>query len=190
VSRTRRAAALLLLAILAGSLGADWVARTPYEAQDRDHLNAAPSRRFPLGTDELGRDRFSRLLHGARVSLLLAPAAALVSVAISALLGILAGHWGGWRERVILSGTDLVLSLPWLFLLLTVRAMLPLNVSPCLSVIITFALLGLLGWAAAARVIHAGVRGCPPGRVLWTHILPNLRPLLLAQFWILVPASC
>jgi ABC-type dipeptide/oligopeptide/nickel transport system permease subunit len=150
----------------------------------------------------LGRDRFSRLVHGSRVSLLLAPAAALLSLSIATLVGLAAGQWGGWRERTILAGNDLVLSLPWLFLLLTIRALLPLNVPPWLSVGITFALLGMLGWAAAARVIHAGVRslrnsdfalqaracGCSPRRLLLAHILPNLRPVLLAQFWILVPA--
>lgn len=193
--------AILLVCVLA-SMGAGFIAHASYDAQDRDHLDAAPSWRFPLGTDELGRDRFARLLCGTRVSLLLAPCAAFISISISAAAGILAGSWGGWREGLILSGTDLVLSLPWLFLLLTIRAMLPLNVSPWLSVVVTFALLGLLGWASAARVIHAGVRslhnsgfvqharacGCPPRRLMFAHILPNLKPVLFAQFWILVPA--
>jgi len=202
MKRVRQAAGLLLIAIFAGALGAGLLARAPYEAQDRNHLSAPPSARFFLGTDELGRDRFSRLVYGCRVSLLLAPAAALLSVCISALAGILAAHWGGWRERVILAGTDLVLSLPWLFLLLTIRALLPLNVSPWISVVITFALLGTLGWAPAARVVHAGARslrnsefalqaracGCSARRLLLAHILPNLKPVLFAQFWILVPA--
>ncbi len=202
MKRTRPAAVFFLALIFAAGLGAGFLARTPYQAQDRDRLSAAPSWQYPLGTDELGRDRLSRLLHGTRVSLLLAPAAALVSLSIAGLLGVLAGYWGGWREHAILSGTDLVLSLPWLFLMLTVRAVLPLNTSPWLSVTVTFALLGMLGWAPAARVIHAGVRsirnsdfvlqarasGCPPRRLLATHVLPNLKPVLFAQFWILVPA--
>ena len=101
----------------------------------------------------------------------------------------------------MLAGVNLVLSLPWLFVLLTIRALLPLNVSPWLSVLITFALLGMLGWAPAARVAHAGVRslrnsdfvlqaracGCSPRRLMLAHILPNLKPVLFAQFWILVP---
>ena len=202
MSLTRRIAAVVLVLVFSGALAADFLARTPYEAQDRNQLSAAPSWRYPLGTDELGRDRLSRLLHGARVSLLLAPAAALLSLAISAFMGILAGYWGGWLERLMLAGTDLVLSLPWLFLMLTVRATLPLNVSPALSVIITFALLGTLGWGPAARVVHAGVRsfersefvlqaragGGSSWKVMSVHILPNLKPILFAQFWILVPA--
>jgi ABC-type dipeptide/oligopeptide/nickel transport system permease subunit len=96
---------------------------------------------------------------------------------------------------------DLFLSLPWLFLLLTVRALLPLNIPAVASVAVTFALLGMLGWAASARVVAAAVRemrnsefvlqaraaGCGPWRLLLAHVLPNVRPILLAQFWISVP---
>ncbi len=96
---------------------------------------------------------------------------------------------------------DLSLSLPWLFLLLTVRAILPLNVSPLISVAITFTLLGLLGWPASARVVCAGARalrnsdfvlqaqacGCPRARLLFRHVLPNLKPVLFAQFLISIP---
>jgi ABC-type dipeptide/oligopeptide/nickel transport system permease subunit len=169
--------------------------------QFRDALSAPPSARFPLGTDELGRDRFARLLYGTRVSLLLAPAAALLSTVIAALIGGLAGYLGGRWERFMTSGIDLFLSLPWLFLLLTVRALLPLNTSPVMSVTITFLLLGCLGWATPARIIRAGTRtlinsdyllqarasGISSVRLFWRHLLPNLRPILLAQFWVSVP---
>jgi ABC-type dipeptide/oligopeptide/nickel transport system permease subunit len=98
--------------------------------------------------------------------------------------------------------TDLFLSLPWLFLLITVRAILPLNVPPVVSVTITFALLGCLGWAATARVlcadaaslrdsdfvVMARANGADTWRILRRHVVPNLQPILLAQFWISVPA--
>ena len=118
--------------------------------------NAAPSGAHWLGTDQLGRDRFARLLYGTRISLLLAPAAALLSTALAGLIGGLAGYRGGGWQRFANSVTDLFLSLPWLFLLITVRALLPLNVSPAASVTVTFLLLGVLGWASAARVVCAG----------------------------------
>src|SRR5262245_11300880 len=114
---------IFLLAALA-----DWLAPAPYERQFRDAPSARPSRRFPLGTDELGRDRLSRLLYGTRVSLLLAPATALLSTLIAAAIGGAAGYLGGRWDRIALRAIDLFLSLPWLFLLLTARAMLPLNV--------------------------------------------------------------
>ena len=175
--------------------------RRSYAEQSRDFISAPPSAQFWLGTDELGRDRFARLLYGTRVSLLLAPAAALLSTLIAGLIGGAAGYLGGRWERIVTSGVDLFLSLPWLFLLLAVRALLPLNTSPVTSVILTFLLLGCLGWAAPARIIRAGTRtlvnsdylvqarasGIAPARLFWRHLLPNLRPILAAQFWISVP---
>jgi peptide/nickel transport system permease protein len=169
-----------------------------YEKQFRDSPNAAPSRRFPLGSDDLGRDRFSRLVYGTRVSLLLATAAAVLSCVAAALLGGIAGL--GIADKVILSVADLFLSLPWLFLLLMVRAFLPLDVSPMLSVTITFLLLGALGWAAPAKVVRAAVRkldvsdfmlqarATGSSRLLWRHLIPNLMPILWAQLWITIPA--
>jgi ABC-type dipeptide/oligopeptide/nickel transport system permease subunit len=194
------ALAVLLVAVVA-SLGAGWLAQHSYAEQSREFISAPPSAQFWLGTDELGRDRFARLLYGTRVSLLLAPAAALLATVIAALIGGAAGYLGGRWERMITSGVDLFLSLPWLFLLLAVRALLPLNTSPVTSVMITFILLGCLGWAAPARMIRAGTRtlahsdflvqasasGVSRWRLFWRHLLPNLRPLLLAQFWISIP---
>ena len=133
------------------ALGAAQIAPAPYEKQFRESPNSQPCRQFPLGTDELGRDRLSRLLYGTRISLLLAPAAALLATLIAAFAGIAAGMIGGRLEQLILSCVDLVASLPWLFLLIAVRALLPLNVSAYASVGVTFLLLGALGWASSAR---------------------------------------
>jgi len=194
-------AATILCAVLVATLLAGFLAPAPYARQFRDTPNASPSWQHLLGTDELGRDALSRLLYGSRVSLLLALAAALLATLIAGVIGGLAGYLGGWWERMAMAATDLSLSLPWLFLLLTVRAMLPLNVSPLTSVTITFALLGLLGWSASARVVCAGARalrnsefilqaracGCSPVRLLFRQVLPNLRPVLSAQFLISIP---
>ncbi len=197
----QRIALIVLAAAALASLGAGWLAQHPYAEQSRELISAPPSAQFWLGTDELGRDRFARLLYGTRVSLLLAPAAALLSTLIAAFIGGAAGYLGGRWERILTTGVDLFLSLPWLFLLLAVRALLPLNTSPVTSVTITFLLLGCLGWAAPARIIRAGTRtlvnsdylvqasasGISRWRLFWRHLLPNLRPILLAQFWISVP---
>src|SRR5207245_11061643 len=84
---------------------------------------------------------------------------ALLSTLIAALLGSAAGFLGGWLERIVLAVTDLSLALPWLFLLLTVRAMLPLDVPPMVSVIISFLMMVLLGWQAWVRVFCPAARG-------------------------------
>ena len=201
MKRIRQFALVVLAAVAVMSIGAELFAPASYSTQFREAPNAAPSRQHLLGTDDLGRDRFSRLLYGTRVSLMLAPAAALISTLLAGFIGGIAGYSGGWVQRVAMAGTDLFLSLPWLFLLILARAMLPLNVSPLTSVVVTFVLLGLLGWAAAARVVCAGVAGMrssdfvllahasgmSPTRTILCHLLPNLRPVLYAQFWISVP---
>ena len=198
----RREACAVLLFVLAVSLAASWLAPAGYAKQDREAAGVPPSHAHWLGTDEIGRDRFARVLYGTRISLLLAPAAALLSTLLAALIGGLAGYLGGAWARAAMAVTDLFLSLPWLFLLITVRAMLPLNVSPVLSVFVTFLILGLLGWTAAARVLcvtagslrnsdfvrqarASGIRGA---RLFWIHVLPNMKPVLYAQFWISIPA--
>lgn len=201
MTRVRIAAIVVLAAVAAGSLlPALWSPDT-YARQMRDLPDGEPSRKHPLGTDELGRDRLSRLLYGTRVSLLLAPAAALAASILAALIGGAAGFAGGWAQRLVMAGTDLFLSLPWFFLLITVRAAMPLNVSPWTSILVTFALLGCLGWAGAARIVCADAQaicgsdyvilaraaGASGWRLLLRHIVPNLTPVLKAQFWISIP---
>ena len=197
----RKTAAVVLAIIFIGALGASLFAPASYEQQFREAPHARPSHQFPLGTDDLGRDRLSRLLYGTRISLLLAPAAALLATALAAAAGASAGLLGGWWERAFVSATDLSLSLPWLFGLITVRAILPLDVAPVLSVAITFLMLGLLGWAGPARVVRTAVvslrssdfmaqaraSGCSGVRLLLLHLLPNVKPVLLTQFIVSIP---
>ncbi len=197
-----RVFAIVLLVLMAVvSLASGWIASGDYATQFREAPNAPPSRAHWLGTDQLGRDRLVRVAIGTRVSLLLAPAAALLSTVLAALLGGIAGYLGGLWQQLATMMIDLFLSLPWLFLLITARALLPLNVSPLTSVMVTFLLLGVLGWAASARVMCAGAAaarnsgfvlqaratGIGRLRLALVHVLPNLKPVLLAQFWTSVP---
>jgi peptide/nickel transport system permease protein len=202
MTTARKIALSLLGVICCASLAANLLAPISYAEQFRDLPGSPPSAKHWLGTDNLGRDRFSRVLYGSRVSLLLAPTAALISTLLAACIGGAAGFLGGRIQRLAMWTTDLFLSLPWLFLLLAVRALLPLNISPQLSAVVTFSLLGVLGWAASARIIcanssslrnsdfvlQARASGLKTPRVLAVHVLPNLAPVLLAQFWISIPA--
>ena len=198
----RNLACVVLLMVVGVSLAANWLAPAGYAKQYREAADAGPNRQHWLGTDEIGRDRFARVLYGTRISLLLAPAAALLSTLMAALVGGLGGYLGGRWARGAMAVTDLFLSLPWLFLLITVRALMPLNVSPLISVFVTFLMLGLLGWTSAARVLcstagslrdsdfvrQARASGVCGTRLFWIHVLPNLKPVLYAQFWISIPA--
>jgi len=201
MSLAQKMACAILLLVLGASAAANWLAPAGYARQYREATEAPPSHAHWLGTDELGRDRFARVLYGTRISLLLAPAAALFSTLMAAFIGGLAGYLGGGWARIAMAVTDLFLSLPWLFLLITARALLPLNVSPLVSVLVTFLLLGLLGWTAAARVLcstaaalrtsdfvrQARAAGLTRQRLFWIHVVPNLKPVLYAQFWISIP---
>jgi ABC-type dipeptide/oligopeptide/nickel transport system permease subunit len=201
MKNVRIASIVFLIVVALASFLGGLLVPSGYAHQFRDLPNAAASRRHLLGTDPLGRDRLARVLYGTRVSLLLAPASALLATALAGLIGCAAGLVGGWWEGVMTSGIDLFLSLPWIFLLIAVRALMPLNVSPWTSVTITFVLLGGLGWPAAARVVWADTRalrhsdsillaralGSSGFRLLRRQVLPQVMPVLRAQFWISVP---
>jgi peptide/nickel transport system permease protein len=135
------------------------------------------------------------------VSLLLAPAAAVISTLIALIIGGAAGCLGGACDRAASSTADLFLAAPTIMVLLTVRALLPLNLQPSTSILITCALLGGLGWAHSARVVRNRVAqllasdfivqaracGVSPSRIFLAHVTPNLKPVIVTQFWTAVP---
>ena len=194
------AVSVIAVASLCALLG-PWLAPAPYEHQFRGAVAQPPSSDHLLGTDELGRDRLSRLIYGTRVSLVLAPLAAILATALAALIGGIAGFFGGAVYRLVGIVIDVFLSMPWLFLLITVRAALPLDVAAEVSVIATFVVLGSLGWASAARIIavrtaelmqkdhvlQARALGIGEARTFWSQIVPNLSPVLLAQLCLCIP---
>jgi peptide/nickel transport system permease protein len=155
-----------------------------------------------MGTDELGRDRLSRLIYATRISILLAPAAALVSVAVAMLISAAAAARARGVEHSLSGFTTLSLSLPWIFLFIILRALLPLNTRPAESILITFGLMGIAGWAWPARVFTASIQrmkdsewllqaraaGISPRRIALVHAWPHLRDIAVAQFRTLVPA--
>jgi peptide/nickel transport system permease protein len=197
----RRIAAGYLSSVVLAAMVSPWLLPDVYAQQNRDAIAAPVSAAHPLGTDELGRDRLARMLEGMRVSLILAPAAAAIAIATAALGGVWAGWQGGLWDRALDGLSNLFLCLPGFFVLITVRAALPLDISPWMSVAVTFALLGLLGWAGPCRVIRsatralreatfvtaARARGIRPVRLAFRQLLPNLAPVLAAQFWTSVP---
>lgn len=156
---------------------------------------------FPLGTDRFGRDILSRLLHGARRSLAIALGAALAAVALGWGLGTAAGWRGGAVDVLVLRGGELVLALPWLYLLLAVRAALPLDLDPAHAAAATGLVLAAAAWAPAARLARdavAGLRGRTFVRaaralglggaaILGRHVVPHTLPLAAAHLVALAP---
>ncbi len=159
-----------------------------------------PSARHLLGTDDLGREQISRLIHAGRISLTVALTSTLLSVLIGVAIGSTAGHFGGWLETVLMRLTDVVLALPLLPLLLVVSAMLQKGgfadrFGKGGSVVVIIAVLSLFGWTVIARLAHGSALalkqrefieatralGAGHVRTVVTHIIPNsLAPIIVA----------
>ena len=200
--RGGRIVAACYLALLAVALlFAPLLALHSPEQQYRDCPCAAPSARFLLGTDDLGRDIFSRLLYGGRVSLGAGLAAAMLSVGIGLLSGAAAGFWRGLPRRAMLALAEVFLTVPWLYLLLAIRAFLPITLAPEHVLLLISAVIGIAGWAQPGRLIAqqaAEVRereyveiaeglGAGSWYIVRRHLLPALWPLAATQFLLLLP---
>ncbi len=149
-----------------------------------------PSSAHCLGTDDLGRDVFSRVIYGTRISLAVGFLAVLISVLIGTTLGLISGYYSGWVDAVIMRVIDILLCLPTIFLILMVIAVLK---DPNIYVVIM--VLGLMSWMGLARMVRGeclslrerdyilAVKGLgvSTGRIMFVHLLPNLiSPVIVA----------
>lgn len=128
-------AGLAVLAACAGLLGFDPL------TQDVVRMLEGPSRDFPFGTDELGRDILSRVIYGARTSLVTAAGAVLLAASIGVPIGLVAGFFGGWRDAVLMRFVDLLLALP--------------------GIMLALAMIAVLGRSQAAALVAVGITGVP-----------------------------
>lgn len=140
-----------------------------------------PSKEFLLGTDQIGRDVLSRLLYGMRISLLVGIMATLISTVIGVLLGLIAGYFGGAADMIIMRFTDMVMSFPYILLVLVAASIF----KPGLWSIIL--ILGFVDWPGIARLVRGNVlvlretnfvkgnlvAGMPLRHILFSEILPN-----------------
>lgn len=163
----------------------------PYDptALNVDHILQGPSAAHLFGTDALGRDVFSRMLYGARVSLWVGFVAVGISVAIGLALGLAAGYFGGIVDEAIMRGVDVMLCFPSFFLILAVIAFLEPSLTNIMVVI------GATSWMGVARLVRAEtltlrrrdfvlaakVAGAGSPRIIAVHILPNaIAPVLVS----------
>ncbi len=161
----------------------------------------SPGRWLLLGTDGYGRDQFSRLLYGGRISLFAGLLAAALSLGLGALIGTVAGYYGRSVDSVLMRLTEIFLAMPWLYLLLAVRAFLPLRISPEAAFFLLIAVIGTVGWARPARLVRGVVlsakernyvlaaRGFGASKfyLMRRHVLPQVSGVILTQAALLVP---
>jgi peptide/nickel transport system permease protein len=156
---------------------------------------------FLAGTDDYGRDQFSRILYGGQISIAVGLLATGVSLSLGLLIGLLAGYYGKWLDSMTMRGAELFLVLPWLYVLLAVRAFLPLHAGPTQVFFLLVTVIGTIGWARPARLIRGVVLsakthkyvlasrgfGASDFHILRRHILPHTYGILLTQAALLVP---
>ena len=186
----------LVFAIVMIAILAPWIA--PYDPNmSSGKVLTGPSAANWIGTDYLGRDAYSRLIYGARVSLVIGLCATVVGMAIGIPLGLFSGYVRGRMDLAIVQAIDIFISLPAIILALIITAVVGA------SVINLIIILGILKWPIIARIVRGQVLvlreqafveaaravGCSTARILRRHIAPNIMRVIAAQFAIVTSTS-
>jgi peptide/nickel transport system permease protein len=190
-------ATLVVLAFVVIALGAPYFA--PFDPIKTDYraIRKAPSAAHPLGTDEVGRDVLSRLIWGARASLLAGAVPVTIALLLSVPFGLLSGCAGGWLDGLIMRVTDAMLAIPFLIVAIALAAFLGPSLTNAMLAIGIAALPTFLrlarGTALALTteefVVSAQALGCSRLRVAVRHVLPNMLPPLMIQSSLTVAAA-
>jgi peptide/nickel transport system permease protein len=180
--------ALLLAGLIGLALFAPWLApHDPSEIRLEAKLTG-PGPSHPFGTDPLGRDVLSRVIYGARVSVLVGSMTVAICFGLGTLIGCVAGYYGGWPDEIIMRTVDIVLAFPGILLAITLTAVL----GPSLrNVVLALTVMGWVGYARIARaqvlalresdfVLAARALGVRDSRLIARHLFPNiLAPLIV-----------
>ncbi len=143
---------------------------------------------FMLGSEALGRDLFSRIVYGARVSMCIGLVGVLISFSLGIFVGAFSGYMGGWTDNLIMRWCEIEMSLPQFYFLLALAAVIPSGLSPVATFFMIVAIMSFIGWAGFARVIRgmaAAVRSAPfvdagralggsRSRILRQHVIPSM----------------
>ena len=190
-------ALVVLLGLVIVAIGAPWIAPYPPTAQDVNNMLAAPGSSHLLGTDDLGRDIFSRLIYGAPATVYASLLAVSVAVAIGLPVGLIAGIFGGWTDDIISRVIDTFLSFPAIVLAIAVTGALGIGLTNGMIAV------GIVMFPALARIVRARtliVRqelyvdasrcfGAPTWHILWKHVLPNALQPVIVQVTLLLAAA-
>jgi len=174
--------------VVVAAAAAPWLApHDPLRADLTSGLRPPGSPGHPLGTDQLGRDLFARVLHGARLALFIGICTVLITMVVGSVLGLVAGFAERWPAAVVMRVADVQLSFPFILLALTINAIVGLGLR---NIILS---LSAAGWVVYARVIRgevlsvkqrdyvhaAAALGMGRARLLWRHVLPNVAPSIV-----------
>lgn len=168
-----------------------------YEAIHLTHINQPPSAQFWFGTDDLGRDIFTRVWYGARISLTIGCLAALIDLGVGLLWGGVAGLVGGKIDELLMSFADILYSLPYLLIIILLSVFLGSGLFPLLIAIT------ITGWITMARIVRgqmlllkemdfvlaAKAMGASPARQLFVHLLPNAMGPILITLTLTIPSA-
>ena len=183
-----RAGLVLLSAVCLVAAGADLIAPgDPFTTSD--HVLRPPSWTHPFGSDDFGRDLFTAIVHGTRISLLVALAATAMAMSLGVLVGATAGYMGGWADDLLMRLTEVFQVVPRFFLVVTAVALFGSGLGLVILIV------ALTSWSSTARLVRAQVLsavtfdhvtaaravGARPLRVVWRHILPTAVPPLVAH---------
>jgi peptide/nickel transport system permease protein len=182
----------IIFFLLALSLAAPLLPLHDPNRIDLDSLRISPNAEHPFGTDEKGRDIFSRVIYGSKISISVALAAAFASSCIGSLIGLAAGYFGGRTDTIAMAFVDFILSFPSLLLVIAISVVLPPGIY---TVMIALA---AAGWTSFARLIRGQVLavkelpfvdaaraiGCSNARIIFVHIVPVCLPLSLVMMGI------
>jgi peptide/nickel transport system permease protein len=187
--------ALLVIIFVVTAVFAEQIAPYPYDSCQGCPVRVPPTNGFILGTDNLGRDMFSRIVWGARISVAVGFGAVLVGTGLATVLGIVSGYFGGWFDLLMQRLIDIWISIPALILLIVILSVFTSRSTDAqTSVVLVASTLGVLVAAGSSRVVRSaviGIRhqafmesaravGCGHLRIIVHHVLPNVfAPILI-----------
>ena len=196
---------ILLICLLA--VFAKWLLPYPFDEQHADQILQSPSWQHWMGTDQLGRDLFSMLLYGSRMSMAVGVITALISLVVGILFGALSGWMGGTVDFLMMRVVDVFYSIPSLVIMILVQVVfnsMDIFADPELRALVgTLVALSVVGWVGLARLVRAQVLqikamtyvesgralGLSPFRILYKHILPNIMGPIVIMLTLKIPGN-